>query len=93
MALAEENSPSKPTELWQSEERLRMILESMNEGLRVIENDVHTFVTPRYCEMTGYSEDEIIGKPSNLVFDEGFSVLLGSSALIHCSMSPAIPTH
>lgn len=48
-----------------SEEKYRHLVETMNEGLLAVDkNCIITFVNNRYCEMVGYSLDELIGKPS-----------------------------
>ncbi len=50
--------------LRESEERHRMLVETMNDGLGVQdENGVWTYVNNRFCEMLGYSRDEMIGRP------------------------------
>jgi PAS domain S-box-containing protein len=50
--------------LRESEERYRMLVETMNDGLGVQdENGVWTYVNNRFCEMLGYSRDEMIGRP------------------------------
>lgn len=49
--------------LLKREEEFKAILESMQEGLITVDNkDVILFVNPKFCEMTGYSKDELIGK-------------------------------
>ncbi|MBW2174124.1 MAG: PAS domain S-box protein, partial [Deltaproteobacteria bacterium] len=46
-----------------SEKRYRMLVETMNDGLGVLdENGAITHVNDQLCEMTGYSRDEIIGR-------------------------------
>ena len=50
--------------LRESEERHRMLVETMNDGLGVQdENGVWTYVNNRFAEMLGYSRDEMIGRP------------------------------
>ncbi|HSB06386.1 MAG TPA: PAS domain S-box protein, partial [Thermodesulfobacteriota bacterium] len=50
--------------LRQSEERYRMLVETMNEGLGVQdENGVWVYVNDRLSEMLGYSQEEMIGRP------------------------------
>ncbi len=46
-----------------SEEKYRMLVETMNDGL-LMQNDklIIEYVNNRFCEMLGYSRDEIIGK-------------------------------
>jgi two-component system, cell cycle sensor histidine kinase and response regulator CckA len=49
--------------LRESERRYRTLAEKMSEGLIQVDNDdVIQFVNDRYCEMTGYTRAELIGK-------------------------------
>ncbi|OIP63214.1 MAG: hypothetical protein AUK34_02000 [Ignavibacteria bacterium CG2_30_36_16] len=53
-------------ELIQSEEKHRHLIENMQEGLIVVDNnDVIQLVNPIFCEMLGYEENELIGKVGN----------------------------
>ncbi len=46
----------------ESEERYRQLVETMNEGLAMADQDyVFTFVNERFCEMLGYSREEMVG--------------------------------
>jgi PAS domain S-box-containing protein len=48
--------------LIKSEKRYRQLVETMNEGLGVTDQDYRfTYVNPRFCEMLGYLRDEMIG--------------------------------
>jgi PAS domain S-box-containing protein len=50
--------------LRKSMERYQMLVETMNDGLGVLdENGIITFVNDKVCQMTGFSKDEIIGHP------------------------------
>ncbi len=50
--------------LRESEERHRMLVETMNDGLGVQdENGLWTYVNNRFAEMLGYRRDEMIGRP------------------------------
>ncbi|MGC8817259.1 MAG: MEDS domain-containing protein, partial [Candidatus Hadarchaeum sp.] len=52
-------------ELKISEERYRMLVETMNDGLGVVdENGVTTYVNDQLCRMLGYSKEEMIGRPA-----------------------------
>ena len=49
--------------LRESEERYRHLVETMNEGLAMADqNYVFTFVNERLCEMLGYSREEMLGR-------------------------------
>jgi diguanylate cyclase (GGDEF)-like protein/PAS domain S-box-containing protein len=49
--------------LAQSEQRYRALVERMREGLLQVDNDDRIeFVNPRYCELIGYSRDELVGQ-------------------------------
>jgi diguanylate cyclase (GGDEF)-like protein/PAS domain S-box-containing protein len=67
-----------------SEQRHRQLVERMREGL--VQSDIDgtmRFVNDRFCEMTGYSRDELVGlKTSTLVAtDEDRELLLSKAAL------------
>lgn len=49
--------------LRESEYKLRMLIESMQEGVLHLNNDDEIiFANKRFCEMVGYAEDELIGQ-------------------------------
>ncbi|MCY7347337.1 MAG: PAS domain S-box protein [Pyrinomonadaceae bacterium] len=58
--------------LRESENNFRTLLESMHEGLvRVSNNEVIEFVNDRFCEMTGFTREELLGKTTfEMLFDE-----------------------
>ena len=60
------------TALRKSEERYRGLVETMQEGLGVVDQYYQfTFVNQRFCEMIGYHRDEIIGRGLlNFVHDD-----------------------
>jgi PAS domain S-box-containing protein len=50
-------------ELRQSEELYRQLVETMNEGLAFADKDyILTFFNERFCEMLGYSKEEMVGR-------------------------------
>jgi diguanylate cyclase (GGDEF)-like protein/PAS domain S-box-containing protein len=58
-------------DLGRSEARLRTLLESMSEGLLQVDGrDRIVYMNNRICEMTGYSQDELIGKDWSSLLDE-----------------------
>ncbi|OHD65722.1 MAG: hypothetical protein A2176_13895 [Spirochaetes bacterium RBG_13_51_14] len=49
--------------LRESEDRYRLVVESMNEGICVLDDKgLIQFVNNRFCEMIGYERDEVIGR-------------------------------
>ncbi len=47
-----------------SEERYRELIQTMNEALAMTDQDYHiTFVNRSFCEMFGYSVNEVLGRP------------------------------
>ncbi len=49
--------------LKESEEKYRLLIESMNDGLVVLnDNNLITYVNERFLDMIGYTKDEVIGK-------------------------------
>jgi PAS domain S-box-containing protein len=65
------DSKKAESELKQSEQRFRMLVETMRDGLAVQdENGLITYVNERACDLTGYSKDELIGRPAVDLVDE-----------------------
>jgi PAS domain S-box-containing protein len=57
--------------LKESEKQYRILLETMNEGFSMIdENLVRTYANQRLCEMLGYEHDDLVGAPASKVLDE-----------------------
>ncbi len=57
--------------LRESEKKYRMLVETMNDGLAVYDkNNVNTYTNEKFCQMLGYSIDEIIGRPAEDFLDE-----------------------
>jgi PAS domain S-box-containing protein len=57
--------------LRESEKRYRNLLESMNEGFLIVdENFCLTYANNRLCEILGYELDEIIGLPLSYFLDD-----------------------
>lgn len=50
-------------ELMESESKYRLLIEEINDGYFVIQNERITFANQAFCEMHGYSLEEVIGKP------------------------------
>jgi PAS domain S-box-containing protein len=58
-------------ELKKSEEKYRMLIDTMNDGLGVIDKEgLIIFVNNTLCELLGYAQDEIIGAPVTRFLDE-----------------------
>jgi PAS domain S-box-containing protein len=57
--------------LRRSEEQNRILVETMNEGFSMIdENKVITYANQRLCHMLGYEYHDIVGVPATKVLDE-----------------------
>lgn len=57
--------------LRKSEEQYRLLVETMNDGLAVVdENMLITFVNDKLCQMIGYAQHELIGQPVDSFLDE-----------------------
>ena len=46
-----------------SEERNRLLVENANEAITVVQDAVLRFVNPKFSQLTGYGENELVGKP------------------------------
>lgn len=57
--------------LRRSEEQYRTMIETMNEGLSVLDkNENMILVNNRFCAMTAYHRDELLGKHVSLILDK-----------------------
>ena len=57
--------------LRQSEEHHRTLIETMNEGLSIVDKDgMLTFVNDQFCKMTGYYRNELVGYQITVLFDK-----------------------
>jgi PAS domain S-box-containing protein len=62
-AAAQRQREGAESKLRDSEQRYRMLIERMNEGVNITDPEARmTFVSDRFCEMTGYSRAELIGQ-------------------------------
>ena len=63
--------------LRESEQKFRLLIETMNDGLGAIDSSKRiTYVNPRICELFGYSEAELIGRPLADLLDEANQQIL-----------------
>jgi PAS domain S-box-containing protein len=46
------------------------LIENSEDGFRLVENGLIAYVNPRFCEMTGYTKEELIGQPYEIILDE-----------------------
>lgn len=57
--------------LQRSEERYRTMIETMNEGFSLVDkNGNMTLVNNRFCTMTAYPKDELLGKNVSMLLDK-----------------------
>jgi PAS domain S-box-containing protein len=57
--------------LRQSEERFRSLVETMQDGLGIHDEDmIITYANPSLCRMLGYTADEMVGRSVESFFDE-----------------------
>lgn len=54
-----------------SEQRFRLLVETMNEGLATLDKDARfSYVNDRFCQMLGYARDELLGRLASDLHDE-----------------------
>lgn len=75
--LLEDVVKERTRDLQQSEERYRSLVETMNDGLAIVDPCVNIqYVNEKFCQMVGYSKDKILGNSVNLFLDdENFKVV------------------
>jgi PAS domain S-box-containing protein len=56
------------TEIQNQEKRYLALVENMNDGLIYISNDIITFINEKFTHITGFTADELIGKPYTNIF-------------------------
>lgn len=62
------------TALEESEERYRTLIETMNEGVVYVDNnEIIQFANKRYCEMLGYTREELVGKSTLMLLADEIS--------------------
>ena len=67
-AAAQRQREGAESMLRDSEQRYRMLIERMNEGVNITDSEARmTFVSDRFCEMTGYSRAELIGQTGEIL--------------------------
>ncbi|MBF0387307.1 MAG: EAL domain-containing protein [Candidatus Omnitrophica bacterium] len=57
-------------ELSQSRGKLEQTLKAAPAGIGIVERRIFTEVNDKFCEITGYSADELIGKPSRILYPD-----------------------
>ncbi|MEW6586137.1 MAG: PAS domain S-box protein [Nitrospirota bacterium] len=58
-------------DLRQRKKRYRTLIETMNEGLSVVDKaGIITFVNQQFCKMTGYKQADLVGKEETVVLDK-----------------------
>lgn len=56
--------------LKESEEKFRSVVENMTEGVVISQNMIPTYVNNIVCDVSGYSESELLGEPISKLFTE-----------------------
>jgi len=57
--------------LQRSEDQYRTMIETMNEGLSVLDKNGNiTLVNTKFCTMTAYTKDELLGKHVSIILDK-----------------------
>lgn len=73
----EQRIAQRTADLSRSEERYRLLVDTMPDGLAVQDRGMRlTYVNQSFCAMLGYREDELIGRPATEFLDERNQQLL-----------------
>lgn len=65
--------------LQKNEQRYRMLVETMNEGLATMDSNLRiTYVNDRFCTMLGYSKNDLIGRLGTALHDRANQQILKS---------------
>lgn len=54
----------------ENERKLSLITEHSNDGFLVIENKIITYISPSYCELLGFTEDEVYQTKREDIFEK-----------------------
>ena len=67
-AAAQSERTGAEAQVRASEQRYRMLIERMNEGVNITDAQARmVFVSDRFCEMTGYVREELIGRTGEML--------------------------
>ncbi len=67
-AAAQSEREGAEAQVRESEQRYRMLIEGMNEGVNITDAEARmVFVSDRFCEMTGYAREELIGHTGKML--------------------------
>ena len=67
-AELEQRVKNQTSELWEAELKFRTIAERSMVGVYIVQNDIFTYVNPRFASVFGYGPDELLNN-KNLVYD------------------------
>jgi len=72
--IFEDITESKRAEeaLLQSEQQFRGLFESSPSGVALLKDRVFHKVNSMFCEMTGYSSDELLGKDTRMIYEDDY---------------------
>jgi PAS domain S-box-containing protein len=67
-AAAQGERAGAEAQVRESEQRYRMLIERMNEGVNITDPNARmVFASDRFCEMTGYAREELIGRTGEML--------------------------
>ena len=63
----------KNLEIRESKKRYRQLVETMNEGIAVVDdNGIFTYLNQKFCDMLGYTKNEMIGQDIKSFFRDEY---------------------
>ncbi|MGC4104614.1 PAS domain S-box protein [Ferruginibacter sp.] len=66
----EKKVEQRTLDIQEAEKKFRTLVEGSLAGVYIVQDDVFTYVNPRFEEILGYGKDELIGKASLLIISE-----------------------
>ncbi|MFT4947692.1 MAG: PAS domain S-box-containing protein, partial [Natronomonas sp.] len=74
--VTNDGSVRSPTRLEEEREKYATLVEQSSDAIVVVQDRQYVFVNERFCELTGYDRDELLGMPFDEVFTPEYRELV-----------------